>query len=219
MGSYEQHGPHLPPNTDYLLAKKITESLVFSFSGEMVDGIKIGISTEHYDFKETKSISKEQFITNIEKIIDRDGMNSKFIFINAHGGNNQALNIIEQKYPYNSIVFNTFSLIKEDLNEIRTSELGGICHGGEFETSMMLYLFPDLVKMNRLKREDIVYVPVLDPNSKKKKIKNWQTINFSKSGILGDPYHATKDKGKKWFESLLRTMTQSIKKKIKENFY
>jgi len=73
----------------------------------------------------------------------------------------------------------------------------------------MLFLHPEIVRMDRLKKKDVVYYPKLDPNYNSEKIKNWKTIDFSESGILGDPYHATKEKGKLWFNRLLKRF-QSI---------
>ena len=57
IGSFEQHGPHLPPNTDYLIAKKIAQTVSQIFKIQIVKGIKISISLEHDGFKNTISIS------------------------------------------------------------------------------------------------------------------------------------------------------------------
>jgi len=78
----------------------------------------------------------------------------------------------------------------------------------------MLYLFPEKVKMNHLKESDVKYVPSLDPNYKNKKLTNWKTINLSKSGVLGDPFHATSIKGKLWFNCLIKRIEASIEEFI-----
>ncbi|MBY9007074.1 MAG: creatininase family protein [Candidatus Lokiarchaeota archaeon] len=204
VGSFEQHGPHLPPETDYLIAKKIAESIAENFSEKIIEGIKIGISFEHGGFKNTKSITQEDFISMFRKIINKINENIKLVIINAHGGNIQTLKIIESLYPKKTIILNIFSLVKDSLETYRTSEIGGICHAGEFETSLMLFLYPQMVNMNKITKEDIVYVPSLDPNFKKKRMKDWKTIHLSKSGILGDPYHASKKKGKKWYKNIIK---------------
>ena len=214
VGSYEQHGPHLPLDTDYLIAEKISESIANMYFGKINKGIQIGISTEHDGFEKTKSITQDQFINEIEKKINNLDKNAKLVIINAHGGNIQALKVIEHLYQQKIFVFSIFSLIKEDLKKLRTSDLGGICHAGEFETSIMLYLYPELVKINKLSEEDIVYIPFLDPNYVKKKPKNWKTIHYSKSGILGDPYQATIEKGKKWFEIIVTKIIDSIRERL-----
>jgi creatinine amidohydrolase/Fe(II)-dependent formamide hydrolase-like protein len=58
--------------------------------------------------------------------------------------------------------------------------------------------------MNNLKKRDVKYVPTLDPNYDKEKLKNWKTSDLSKSGILGDPFHATTKKGEIWFNYLIK---------------
>jgi len=214
IGSYEQHGPHLPPDTDYLIAKSIAQNISPVFKGMIIERIKIGISPEHEGFKNTKSISQKEFISQIEEIIKNYPNNYKFIILNAHGGNIDTLKSIQKLYNKKILVLNTFSLIKKDLEKIRTSDIGGICHAGEFETSIMLYLYPEKVILSNLKKSDVKYIPALDPNYKKEKLKNWETINLSKSGILGDPYHATPKKGEIWFNTLIEKIKSCIGKKF-----
>lgn len=217
IGSYEQHGPHLPPDTDYLIAKKLVDITSHIFNGSVIEGIKIGISPEHEGFKHTKSVSQKEFITQIETIMVNCRSNSKIIIINAHGGNVEALKstkILKKNYL---LILHTFSLIKNELLQIRTSDIGGICHAGEFETSMMLYLYPDKVKMKNLKKRDVKYVPTLDPNYDKENLKNWKTIDLNKSGILGDPFHSTAKKGELWFNFLIKKISASVKDFLNNN--
>ena len=211
VGSYEQHGPHLPPDTDYLIAKKIVEIISGKFNGTIADGIKVGLSSEHEGFKNTKSINKDVLKNEIESYIKKYNGNGKLVFLNAHGGNNKTLNEIQANNREKILVLNTFSIIKKDLKAIRTSEIGGICHACEFETSLMLYLYPEMVKMKKLKKKHIKYVPFLDPNYEKEKIKDWKTKDYNKYGILGDPYHASTNKGKLWFNILIEKMSALIR--------
>ena len=209
VGSYEQHGPHLPPQTDYLIAEGIAKRLSVTFNGKSIEGIRVGLSEEHQGFVNTKSITQNEFITQIERLLNERNDDEKMVFINAHGGNVSTLNSISILKEKRIKVIDVFSIIKQDLLAFRTSKIGGICHAGEFETSLMLFLHPEIVRMDRLIKEDVVYYPKLDPNYNGEKIKNWKTVDFSESGVLGDPYHATKEKGKLWFNGLLKRF-QSI---------
>ncbi|MFX1444182.1 MAG: creatininase family protein [Promethearchaeota archaeon] len=210
IGSYEQHGPHLPPETDYLIAKRIAEKVAPAFKGKIIEGIKIGISSEHEEFINTKSISKVEFENQVNKLLKNFYEETKFFLINAHGGNNDALCSIKRQYQDKLLVLNTFSIIKKDLMKIRTSNIGGICHAGEFETSIMMYLFPNSVNMIDLKKSDIKYVPYLDPNYEFEKLKRWKTKDLSISGILGDPFHASREKGEIWFKLLIEKIISLI---------
>ena len=66
IGSTEQHGTHLPPDTDYLIAERLVDAIAPHFEGIELEGIKIGISPEHEGFPLTKSITKEEFIAQID---------------------------------------------------------------------------------------------------------------------------------------------------------
>lgn len=204
IGSYEQHGPHLPPDTDYLIAKKIAQEISKTFNSKVHEGIKIGISLEHIGFENTNTLSQIEFVSQLENIVVEHQYYSKLILINAHGGNKNAINSSVTLKANNILIIHTFSLIKKELLRIRTSDIGGICHAGEFETSIMLYLFPDKVNMKKLKQGDVRYIPALDPNYSKEKLVNWKTSDLSKSGILGDPFHATRKKGEIWFNYLIK---------------
>ena len=210
IGSYEQHGPHLPPDTDYLIAEKIVKDISSEFNGIIAEGVKLGISTEHKGFKDTKSISPIEFHNEIEALLSKYPNETKFILVNAHGGNNTTLNSIKKNKNNNILVINTFSVVKRGLKKIRTTKIGGICHAGEFETSIMLFLYPELVKMKKLKKKDIKYVPILDPNYEKDKLKEWKTIDYNKRGILGDPFHASVKKGELWYNYLIKNIKKSL---------
>jgi creatinine amidohydrolase/Fe(II)-dependent formamide hydrolase-like protein len=77
-----------------------------------------------------------------------------------------------------------------------------------------MYLLPERVKMEKLKKIDVTYIPQLDPNYNGERPKIWKTIHYSNSGILGDPYHASKEKGEFWFQLLIEKINSLISKFI-----
>ena len=216
IGSQEQHGPHLPPNTDYLIAKAISTEISKRFSIQLDDGVSIGYSPEHLGFKETKSLTRKDFIFQVKKKLSFHKEKKYKILINAHGGNTQILNDLEKKSKNQFILFDVFSIMKKHFKSIRTSDIGGICHAGEFETSLMMYLYPEKVQLNKLKRGYIKYVPQLDPDHNGERIENWKTIELNIYGILGDPFEANRGKGKIWSELINKNIISNLKKSFKK---
>ncbi|MHA1797167.1 MAG: creatininase family protein, partial [Candidatus Helarchaeota archaeon] len=97
IGSHEQHGQHLPPNTDYLIARAIAEEIKKQINMEIDMGISVSYSPEHLDFEETKSISKEEFINQVIERLSLYDKKKIRIIINAHGGNSQILENLKKK--------------------------------------------------------------------------------------------------------------------------
>lgn len=212
IGSHEQHGQHLPPNTDYLIARAIAEEIKKQINMEIDMGISVSYSPEHLDFEETKSISKEEFINQINERLSLYDKKKIRIIINAHGGNSQILENLKKKNQISFTLFNIFKVVKKHLTQLRSSRIGGICHAGEFETSLMLYLFPSKVKLERITQDHCKYVPELDPCYEGLRPKKWKTIDLNPHGILGDPLKATREKGKKWCELIINDILNSITK-------
>jgi len=210
IGSFEQHGPHLPLETDSLIAEKISRELSRNIQADLLETIKVSCSDEHADFSGTKSISGETFEELIIKVLKKE-LNStqQLIVFNAHGGNSQILKKIARSNP-EVLFLDLFETIKGHLIQTRDSSLGGICHAGEFETSLMMYLFPSLVRVQEIKPEIVTLVPELDPDFDGNPPKTWKTIKFSKSGVLGDPTKATKSKGEAWFKIIIKECLNRI---------
>jgi len=112
VGSYEQHGPHLPQQTDYLIAEEIAKRLSVIFNSKSIEGIRVEMSEEHQGFVNTKSITQNEFITQIERILNERNDDEKMIFINAHGGNVSTLNSISILKEKRIKVIDIFSIIK-----------------------------------------------------------------------------------------------------------
>ncbi len=214
IGSYENHGPHLPPETDYLIALKIAEELNHHFKGIIDIGIKIGHSPEHLDFESTKSLNKEEFCKKIMEKITQYSNGKHLILINTHGGNSKILKEIKNSFPNSFTLFDIFQVIKNDLKMIRTSDIGGICHAGEYETSLMLFLHPKLVKLEKIQPKNVKYVSELDPNYQGKRPREWKSSNYNNLGILGDPFKGTIEKGKKWFNIIINKITKVLEEII-----
>jgi Uncharacterized protein, putative amidase len=157
FSSIEQHGSHLPVGTD----KKILEGILNKFNNKytskkylIMPQIYIGSASEHKAYDGTISLDSIDFINYSVKIIDQFCKKKfKNIFLlNSHGGQINHIDIIakELKAKYDiKIIRGTYFLFDDFKTIISKKEKEFGYHGGEFETKLMLYLFPDLVKLGR----------------------------------------------------------------------
>ncbi len=140
VGSFEQHGPHLPLSTDSLIAKAVAEKVAKKISAVVGPSIKIGVSPEHMGFSGTITYTSKTFkavVTEVVESLKKHGY-SQVIIINGHGGNNKSLSEID----LGTTVVNLTTLIKP------------YDHAGEIETSIMLFAHPDLVRKGKIKKHE-----------------------------------------------------------------
>jgi len=190
VGSIEQHGPHLPLGTDTLIAEAVSKKISEKTNAVVAPTISIGISDEHMDFRGTMTLSKETFksvIKDICKSLAQHGFKEKYI-INGHGGNRKALRelVSEEKNVH----------FLDIINKIEKYD-----HAGEIETSLMLYLYPEKVRVKKITEFKYEFP----------KKRGWRMIEHSKSGVLGDANKATKEKGEKYFEQIIEGILDEIK--------
>ena len=220
FSSIEQHGSHLPVNTD----KKILEGILDKFNNKysskkylIMPQIYIGSASEHKAYAGTVSLDSLDFIQYSIKIIEQFCKKKyKNIFLlNSHGGQISHIDIIgkELKAKYKiKLVRGTYFLFDEFKGILTKKEKEYGYHGGEFETSLMLYLFPELVKLNKFKTHEY------SSDYKSKKIisfeknikKTWLTEEISKSGIIGNPIKANKEKGRKIIDKIINCLNKII---------
>mgnify|MGYP001371396843 CR=1 FL=1 len=223
FSSIEQHGNHLPVGTDKIILDGILENYSkkknISNNFVIMPIISIGSASEHSSFEGTISIKSSEYINYITKFVEQFCIKKykKFLFLNSHGGQINHLEIIakELKSRYKSIdiVKANYFLFEGFKNIISSDEIDYGYHGGEFETSLMLYLKPNLVKNKLIKRHKLSP----DHNSKsiisfEKNIKRaWNTKDLNKTGIIGNPINSSKNKGYKIVEVTISTIDKIIK--------
>jgi creatinine amidohydrolase/Fe(II)-dependent formamide hydrolase-like protein len=217
VGSLEQHGPHLPLDTDAFdalhLVKSVAEQctdpkpLVFPL-------IPYGISYHHEDFAGTISISNETLANMVYEIgmsAARSGI-KKFIIINGHGGNTPSLKFAAQIINRDAHIFTCV-----DTGETSDVDIANICetpndvHAGEIETSTSLANRPELVDMTKAKKSIPQFSSTFLNFSAKRSVE-WftRTEKISKTGVLGDPTKATVDKGKEIWQIMVRNLVQLV---------
>jgi creatinine amidohydrolase len=162
VGHTEQHGYHLPLLTDTLIIDAISQRTVQSCPNlaTTLPSMPYGVSTHRKSFAGTLNAGGRAFedfwIGVIDFLVARSF--NRFYFLNGHGGNSSFLvNVVKyvgEKYPWifcaTSWLYLSGPAGIAALEEKRRSGIGGMGHACELETSLMLYLEPSLVHMDRV---------------------------------------------------------------------
>lgn len=214
IGAIEQHGYHLPLVVDAAISQGVLGKALELLSDEIpafaLPTLYYGKSNEHDGFAGTVTISAltlSNLIAEVGKSIYQAGFR-KLILMNSHGGQPQVMEIVardlHQQFP-DLAVFPFFTWrVPSIVNELLTpAEREWGIHGGDAETSLMLALLPQQVKMDLAVKE---YPRNLAPNSLLSMEGNlpfaWLTRELSKSGVMGDATIASQEKGDRILTSL-----------------
>jgi creatinine amidohydrolase/Fe(II)-dependent formamide hydrolase-like protein len=210
VGSIEQHGPHLPLDTDAFDANYLALRVAEACSDPkpmVLPNIPYGVSYHHDEFKGTVSISNDtlaKLVYDIGISISRNGI-KKLVIINGHGGNSPALNYAAQMINRDAHIFVCVDTGEtSDVDIYSLVETPNDVHAGEIETSAGLAVRPHLVKMDQARREVPEFSSrYLDFTSKRGVLWYAYTRKISHSGVMGDPNKASAEKGKRIWEIMI----------------
>jgi creatinine amidohydrolase len=207
IGSFEQHGDHLPLTTDTLVACIIAERLASAYDLFLLSPVTISCSHEHAGFSGTVSISARTLIATVEDIkssLERAGI-GRIVIVNGHGGNYVLSNIVQES----NIAGPRMALFpgREDFVVAReraemVSTMSEDMHGGEWETSILLHTLPELVRPTYAKNDHDA------PERPHLLITGMQ--GYTSTGIIGKPSAATAEKGKAALESLVESFAGTL---------
>lgn len=213
VGAIEQHSPHLPLIVDAAIGVavlgKALEKLDATIPAYALPPLYYGKSNEHWHFPGTIALSVQTLLTTLIEVAEslyRAGFR-KLVLMNSHGGQPQVMEIaardLHVKYA-DFIVFPLFTWqVPHIVNELlspKEQQLG--IHAGDAETSLMLSILPEQVKMQAAVAE-YPELPVDSLLSMEGKLPfAWTTRDLSRSGVIGDPTVATKEKGDRILESV-----------------
>ncbi len=214
IASIEQHGYHLPVSTDLLIMEGMLnrkDGLQRAKTDKELIALPIipfGLSPEHMGYPGTITLSPTTIISLIDDITGSmiESGFKDFIVLNSHGGNTSILHILARnmrtKYKCTFRHIDIFGdLFFEQKKKILEGSFLDI-HGGESETSLIMYLNPDLVNMNYEASQLKAEIETL-PNV-------WLTYDLSQTGVVGDATLATKEKGEKLFCYMVERLAELI---------
>jgi creatinine amidohydrolase/Fe(II)-dependent formamide hydrolase-like protein/7-cyano-7-deazaguanine synthase in queuosine biosynthesis len=217
VGSIEQHGPHLPLDTDAFDANYLALRVAEACSDPkplVLPNISYGVAYHHEDFQGTVSISNEtlsKLVYDIGISISRSGI-KKLVIINGHGGNSPSLNYAAQMINRDAHIFVCVDTGEtSDVDVYSLVETPNDVHAGEIETSTALAVRPHLVNMDLARREVPEFSSrYLDFTSKRGVSWYAYTRKISQSGVMGDPTKASVEKGNKIWEMMITHLVALI---------
>ena len=222
LGSFEQHGRHLPLTTDTDIVTAVARGVEAARREKVLclPTLWPGHSTHHLFFPGTLSVSQMPYIQLVAELcrsMVKFGA-AKVFLLNGHGGNDVPLRAVLRELkgecPKVRFVFASYwSLAAESIKRVRESELGGLGHACEMETSIMLHLCPERVKMRLAKRDG----PKHTDRYRKSDMLYGRPVYFvnefhevTKTGTIGQPELATAEKGKEFLAGIVKEVTEFV---------
>ncbi len=192
VGSCEQHGPHLPLATDSIIAEALARDLAARRSDCLVaPTMSITASGEHQGFPGTLSIGTEVMNHVVVELVRSADWAGGVVLVNGHGGNAVAVDrAVAQLVAEGRRVLAWWPRVA-----------GGDPHAGHTETSLMLAVRPELVRLERAVPGPIPSTADLVRSGVKA---------LSPSGVLGDPRAASADHGAELFRRLADDLAGAV---------
>jgi creatinine amidohydrolase len=208
----KEHGPHLPLNNDWIMAEYLTRRVAEQVPAIILPTLQYGYYPSFLEYPGSVSLSLETSKNMIKEIcstLSRYGI-KKFYVLNTGISTLYALKPAQKELEERGVTLQYTDLHEVD-GGIELEQEGGT-HADESETSMMLYIKPEIVDMAKAVKD---YNP-LNGRGLTRDQYNKKAGVYSESGIYGDPTLATADKGKIIVESLVQHIVKEIETLIKE---
>jgi creatinine amidohydrolase len=215
LGATEQHGPHLPLSTDALLGDHLARRVADRLHAFVGPTVRIGCSDHHLEFPGTLSVDAATFhgvVAGIVRSAARGGF-SRVVLIPTHGGNfaplGAALAEIGQVEGLRISALTDVRVLLA-IAQIGEAEHGvplsdGGLHAGEWETSLLLAVEPDLV---HLERGAAGYTGDLD--AALGAIFGSGVHTIAENGVIGDPTVASASHGERYWDAAVRIVLDAI---------
>jgi mycofactocin system creatininase family protein len=197
IGSTEQHGPHLPLDTDSVIAHAVAQRAATAMPTALVaPPLPYGASGEHAGFPGTVSIGHEALCTVlVEAVRSLSLWAGRIVLVNGHGGNIATLDTVLRflRTEGHAVAWTGCSIPGAD------------AHAGRTETSVMLHLAPERVRLESAVVGDTRPLAVLLPELMAHGVRS-----VSPSGVLGDPTGASAEEGSRMLHAMVSTAVRRI---------
>ncbi|NGM15013.1 creatininase family protein [Verrucosispora sioxanthis] len=206
VGSFEQHGDHLPLITDTIVACAVAKAVATEYDLLLLPPVTISCSQEHTGWPGSVSIRSSTLtliITDVVESLRRAGVD-RLVLVNGHGGNYVLSNVVQEA----NVGARRMALYprRQDWETARQQAgLGSTghddMHAGEIETSLLLHLCPELVRPGYQSADHLADRPDLLVLGMR---------GYTDNGVIGKPSLATAAKGKAVLDSLTALFATSL---------
>lgn len=215
LGATEQHGPHLPTGTDTILATAICEAASAATGAPVLPAVAVGCSYGHgTSFAGTLSLSPEQLAAHVREVVEwaaHSGLR-RMLLVNGHFGNLAGL----------AVACDHLRLRRPDLRVGVTSwwdgatgladEVfadGGDIHANRAETSLMLAVAPELVRLDLLATSD-------DEDRTGELVFRYTATELSRNGVTGTPSAASAELGRRLLDAAVEVVRDRVERGRRE---
>ena len=212
IGTTEEHGPHLPVDTDARIAEAYGQRLAEAVAPDLpvlvLDTVRYGYSMQIMRRWPGTIIVRSRVFMDMIYDICRSLIEmgfTKLALLDCHGHHSGPLNTISRELAdacdVAVAILSPARLSREAYNAVRRSPQGGSIHGGEWETSLVLHIRPEAVDMSQAHDEDLMRYHsefVAGDGFLGSQQVTWSTwyLQPSKTGLYGAPTVATADTGR-----------------------
>jgi creatinine amidohydrolase len=215
FGATEQHGPHMPLATDALLGDHLAREVAERLDAFLAPTVRIGCSDHHLAFPGTISLSEETFhrlVSDVVRSLARGGFR-RVVLLPTHGGNFAPLGAaVQQLGETPGIEVRALSDLSAlmAIAQLGAAEHGvplgeGGLHAGEWETSMLAAIHPQLVHLDR---GEAGYTGDLE--SAAGAIFGAGVETISENGVIGDPAKASAEHGRAYWDKVVEIALAAI---------
>lgn len=223
LGAHEQHGPHLPFETDTLIAQAVAERLCQAVQApiqiELLPVESVGYSIEHMDVSGTRTLAFDDAVNRWIGIAAECATRKvrRLLLLNAHGGNSPLLTIVatEARVRFNMLaVASSWTRFGIPDGVISPADKALDIHAGDIETSVMLAIRPDLVRLDSLQdfpsrqadhARRFTHLRAYGPHAF-----GWKMSDLNKDGAAGNASRASAEKGEAMLAHAVRGLSELV---------
>ncbi len=217
LGATEQHGLHMPLATDSLIGDRLAGILAGRLDAFLAPTVRLGCSEHHVGFAGTISLSEQTFhavVLDAVRSLLAGGFR-RVVLVPTHGGNfgplAGALELLDDEERRRTVALTDLGVLFE-IALIGEREFGvplgeGGLHAGEWETSLMLSIHPELVKMDNAEAGFTG-----DLQEAVGSMFAGGVASISANGAIGDPGRSSTEHGERYWASVVELVLEQIER-------